>query len=247
MRKRYEPRYDWSWQAAKHIRHPLDRPAVMRELDDHIEDMVEAYTEAGLPLEEARKKAIAAMGDPHETGQALAKVHTPWLSLLLTGSMSLFLLTLLLAFQLLQSGKIVDHFYAVNTALTEQEIAYMKSIEAQRQEQPGFTEIDPCTLWEGSGYTITLDKSYIFNIGYNELLWVEISMKRRPWHPLPLGVYKELAFYDGQGDALDYTSRFIDRDTMAYTVRLKKGTPQVTVEYTFGQAAFSHLLKEVTP
>ena len=82
MRKRYEPRYDWSWQAAKHIRHPLDRPAVMRELDDHIEDMVEAYTEAGLPPEEARQKAIAAMGDPDSIGRQLAALHKPWLHLL---------------------------------------------------------------------------------------------------------------------------------------------------------------------
>ena len=82
MRKRYEPRYDWTWQAAKHIRHPLDRPAVMRELDGHIEDRIEAYIEAGLSLEEARNKAIAAMGDPHSIGKQLAALHKPWLHLL---------------------------------------------------------------------------------------------------------------------------------------------------------------------
>lgn len=247
MLKKYYPIYDWSWQAASHIRHPLDRPAVMRELDGHIDDRIEAYMEAGLSHDVALEKALAAMGDPHETGQALARVHTPWLSMLLTGSMCLFLLSILLAFQLMQSGRIANSWYAADTDLTDREITNLENAEAMRREQSGFTPLPSCTLWEGLGYTITLDNGYTLHAGPNGLLWAEISVQRRPWHPFPLGFYHELAFYDGQGNTLTHTWRFIDRDTAAYTVRLEEDTTQVTVEYAFGQAAFSHLLKGGSP
>lgn len=247
MRKRYEPRYDWTWQAAKHIRHPLDRPAVMRELDDHIEDMVEAYMEAGLSLEEARNKAIASMGDPDETGQALAKVHTPWLSLLLTSSMSLFLLTLLLAFQLLQSGRIVDHWYSIKNTMTAQEIANMKKAEAVQCESEDIYDIAPAILWSGQGYTFTLGDGYIHSDSPMGIIRLEISYKKLFFKPNPIGVLNELRFYDVDGNILDHTYYFIDRNTLVYTIRLTDSIQEAILRYDFGQVSFVHTLKGVTP
>ena len=98
MAKKYVPLYAWTRQAGAHIRHPLDRAAVMQELDGHIEDRIEAYIEAGLPLEEARRKAFAAMGDPHIIGRQLAQVHKPWLSRLYSFSKVWLIVCFLLFF-----------------------------------------------------------------------------------------------------------------------------------------------------
>ena len=50
----------------------------------------------GMTEEEAGGKALAAMGDPKELGQALAKIHKPWLGWLWQFSRLLALVALLL-------------------------------------------------------------------------------------------------------------------------------------------------------
>lgn len=62
-----------------HIRFKPDRGAVEAELLAHLEDRREALAARGVPEEEAEARAVAAMGDPAETGKALDKCHSPWL------------------------------------------------------------------------------------------------------------------------------------------------------------------------
>ena len=45
MPKRYSAKYSWTKRVGSFILHPSDRAAVMRELDGHIEDRIEAYIE----------------------------------------------------------------------------------------------------------------------------------------------------------------------------------------------------------
>ena len=72
----------WAEQAAAHIRFPGDRPAVIRELTEHMEDRRDAFLAEGLSKAEAEKAALAAMGDADETGKALALIHRPFLGYL---------------------------------------------------------------------------------------------------------------------------------------------------------------------
>lgn len=59
---------------------PPERAAVRRELAGHIEDRAEALRENGWAAGEAEERAAAAMGDPVETGRAIAKLYSPfWL------------------------------------------------------------------------------------------------------------------------------------------------------------------------
>lgn len=66
----------------------LFRPArkgVAAELTAHLEDAAEHLAGQGVPEEEARARAVAAMGDPVSLGKALHRQHWPilgWLSLL---------------------------------------------------------------------------------------------------------------------------------------------------------------------
>ena len=241
MRKRYDPRFDWTQQAGAHIRHPLDRAAVMRELDGHIEDRIEAYIEAGLPLEEARRKAFAAMGDPHIVGRQLAQVHKPWLNTLLRLSRIFCVICLLLAYYIFDSGAIATDWYAPENEAGLAEIASLRAAETMRREHPDTIQLTPCDLWNADGYTFRLEDGYRLQ----NLLHAEIACSHRPLLPFPKGVFNELEFVDQDGRTLDHTLRFADEDTALYTVKLEKNTTQITLRYTFGQAGFETVLQEV--
>src|SRR5699024_4732916 len=68
----------WLDTATGKIRFTPDRKAVRRELQDHLEDRMEAGRAKGLSAYEAECAATAAMGDPDALAEALAKVHAPW-------------------------------------------------------------------------------------------------------------------------------------------------------------------------
>ena len=58
-----------------HIRSKAGRRETYRELRDHLDDHVQALTDRGVPLDTARERAVAAMGDPAEVGKALDKLY----------------------------------------------------------------------------------------------------------------------------------------------------------------------------
>lgn len=58
-----------------HIRSKAGRRETYRELRDHLDDHVQALTDRGIPLDVARERAVAAMGDPAEVGKALDKLY----------------------------------------------------------------------------------------------------------------------------------------------------------------------------
>ena len=80
-------------QVGAQIRWRRARKLLCRELADHIADQEADYRGAGLPEEEAARRAVAEMGDPVEVGRALDRLHRPqnrW-------ELALFLLLLLAA------------------------------------------------------------------------------------------------------------------------------------------------------
>lgn len=59
------------------LRHVTDREcaAIRAELDGHLQDRMEALTAQGMEESAAEARAVAAMGDPDEVGQALQKQY----------------------------------------------------------------------------------------------------------------------------------------------------------------------------
>lgn len=51
------------------------RPAVLKELKDHIEDQKDDYMTAGMTAQEAEEEAVRQMGDPVEVGVSLDRLH----------------------------------------------------------------------------------------------------------------------------------------------------------------------------
>ena len=66
------------------VRFKPDREAIAGELTAHMEDHMAALEAEGAPREEAKARAIEAMGDPEALGKALDALHSPllgWLQL----------------------------------------------------------------------------------------------------------------------------------------------------------------------
>ena len=68
----------WLDTATSKIRFTPDRKAVRRELQDHLEDRMEAGKAQGLSPYEAEAAATAAMGDPVALAEELGRIHSPW-------------------------------------------------------------------------------------------------------------------------------------------------------------------------
>lgn len=68
----------WLDTATSKIRFTPDRKAVRRELQDHLEDRMEAGKTQGLSPYEAETAATAAMGDPVALAEELGRIHSPW-------------------------------------------------------------------------------------------------------------------------------------------------------------------------
>lgn len=86
----------WLDTAVSGIRFYLDRAAVRRELEGHLEDKLAGLRRAfpDIPEEEAELRALSAMGDAEELKTELARVHRPWLGRLWKASQWAVWLTL---------------------------------------------------------------------------------------------------------------------------------------------------------
>ena len=94
-------RSEWLDAATARVRFTKDRERVRRELEDHLDDRIDAAREQGMDYPEATIAAVEAMGDPEPLAVELGKVHSPWLGRLWVLSRVLAgfaLLVLVLAF-----------------------------------------------------------------------------------------------------------------------------------------------------
>lgn len=111
------------------VRFRPDRAAIQSELWDHLEDHAAALEGEGLSREEARARAVEAMGDPVEVGRALDALHPPvsgWLLRVFGWLSSLALAALcLMLFYFLTFGarELFDDFLFRMGTLTERQVA----------------------------------------------------------------------------------------------------------------------------
>ena len=88
----------WLDTAVSGIRFGPDRAEVRQELLEHLEDKTLDLQRVfpDIPEEEARERALSAMGDAEELKVSLAKIHRPWLGWLWTASRipAIFMLSL---------------------------------------------------------------------------------------------------------------------------------------------------------
>ena len=69
----------WVDAVCGEVRFRPDRKAIEKELRIHYEDHCKALERLDYEPELAAKRSLRAMGDAQEVGQALDRVHKPWL------------------------------------------------------------------------------------------------------------------------------------------------------------------------
>ena len=114
----------WLELAGSYIPFRKEREAVQAEILDHFCDRADALVSTGMEWSEAKKRALAALGDPDETGKLLREVHKPWLTRALRITRILLVVLLLAAF----------------ISLGSVEEAVQKRIENCRLEDPTYLQ-----------------------------------------------------------------------------------------------------------
>ena len=69
----------WCGNVVSYVRFQPDHAAIRKELLAHLEDNCADFQRIGYEPEEARQKALEAMGSAEEVGKAMDKAHKPWL------------------------------------------------------------------------------------------------------------------------------------------------------------------------
>ncbi|MBQ9148859.1 MAG: hypothetical protein IJX69_04745 [Oscillospiraceae bacterium] len=187
---KYQNFTQWCAEATAGIRFPPDREAVSAELRAHLDDHYDDLLAHGLPEEEARKQALAAMGDAKVIAPQLAAIHRPFWGYFLRATRAVLVLTLcavllcgiLRIWNTKYDGP--DYYHALDpyqSTSAEQDYATMSRLF--------YTE--PQQSVQSDGYTLTLTRAAVWHIDYADVeyalrdcdtLYFQIEVfNPRPW------------------------------------------------------------------
>lgn len=160
------------------VRFKPDREAIAEELTSHMEDHMAALEEAGVPHEEAKRRAIQSMGDPEALGRALDAQHNPllgWLQLWMWRVSRLAAAVLLPLSLLLSVGPFRSGWEDLQGAAARYEhLTEGAAVVAQLQ---------PDASCRTEGYAITLPRAQVVRQADGEL-WVRFLLRAghlNPW------------------------------------------------------------------
>lgn len=208
---------DWCEAACSYIRFKPDRPPVYQELCWHLEDRQADYLEAGLDEYSAAQAAIADMGDPAETGRALAKAHRPYLGWLWRASQWLLALCLLLLLPQITSlaGQFASWREQRAAAIEASADLYDPAWANESRELLLLAEPDGEA--SAGGYTFSVSRAALWSIPDREagtssgggrcrrLYFTLHSFNPRFWADAPYGALNYLTATDSLGNG--YTNR----------------------------------------
>ena len=201
MKTTYHSPHPWVRQAASQILHPSDRQAVMKELDGHMEDHIEALVEIGMSREEACARAEAAMGDPAEVGRQLAALHKPWLSWMLTAAKVWLAASVLLA--LVIQGQGSRQIRPLFTKLSD--AAFDGQIEQALQEGFSAEACDAMAGFEQAGYWVRIERASVVQKDAEQYLLLEVRWTAERYRNDLDGALQRLYFTDGNRQKVSCT------------------------------------------
>lgn len=147
----------WVYRACSHIKFKPDRAAVEEELRAHLEDKAEALCRGEVTMPEAKRQALAAMGDPDEVGRQLASVHKAWLGFLWVWSRRALILCVVVAAWLALGFS--DRVY-----FTDSPVRYWQEYSWYdvSREHYRYTELTPNCTDKSDGLTFTVPAACIW-------------------------------------------------------------------------------------
>ncbi len=84
-------------QVLKQVKFIVDHRSIKRELNSHIQDLIDEHQWHNLSEDELNLKILEEMGDPIDLGQSLNRVHKPILGYIWVVSRSVFIIVLCLS------------------------------------------------------------------------------------------------------------------------------------------------------
>lgn len=157
----------WVTEVLECVRFRPDRKAIQLELEAHYEDHVKDLERIGYDHDLARERALGAMGDPVEVGQALDKAHKPWLGWIWLASKWGFVIcgVLLLCMASYTEGYNIRH----DLHLMQQQADYEPDGYSLEPDNPAYSRaaVTQGGTVERSGYSIS--------IPYAALWWNELE------------------------------------------------------------------------
>lgn len=84
-------------QVLKQVKFIVDHRSIKRELNSHIQDLIDEHQWRDLSEDELNLKILEEMGDPIDLGQSLNQVHKPILGYIWVVSRSIFIIVLCLS------------------------------------------------------------------------------------------------------------------------------------------------------
>ncbi len=157
-------RLDWLDTATKKIYFRPDRKAVRRELEAHLEDLLEA---SGLDEDAALKE----MGDPEAIAEELGRLHRPWLGYLWRASQLALLgaaVMYCLVLAMLAARPGYSYRAIPGMRLYHYLQADMDTIDPARVLEERV--LSPSTVLETGGYTISLDQAVFRRVSESDSL-----------------------------------------------------------------------------
>ena len=230
----------WCVMASSYVRAKEDREEVKDELWAHIEDRYDSLLAGGVDDERAAELTLEAMGDAHEVGKLLRKIHKPYLSWAVTASKWLLILAAL----------VWMYFGVFGGFIAELELEYGTGrgefVQELEEDLPQFAGDAADTVRrlsvegeaECEGYTFQLlgDAAWVWQeegeAGAESVLWLGMrTVHPLPWRDSPEGVEQYLFAVDDLGNV------YKNGPTTPYRLE-QEANPAI-----YGRGLFSHYLR----
>lgn len=212
MRESFET---WIAEVLYCVRFLPDRKAIRQELEAHYEDHVRDLERLGYDHQLARKRALGTMGDPVEVGQALDRVHKPWLGWLWLASKGILMLSCFLLLWTLPRITLDSLTPVQRVGDYEPEgFFYFSGDAPERTESVRTARGHGASTVKRAGYTISIPYAAAWKYStvsdstgepYDQY-WLTIVVAaddQRFWDRGPIGMWQELRTLDDAGRICD--------------------------------------------
>ena len=247
---------EWAEMAVAGIILPKERESARQELLDHMDDHMEALLSAGVPEQEAKRQAVAAMGDPEDTAKLLRKAHQPILTRILQVCRVItILLSVLLLLTALIRRDLPQYYDPVNAGEVEwylqhdplpDSVTYRRVLYPEAKGKLGDYGVE--VEWVSVSYMPDITEEKYPMWGGQWDITVHLKFTRSPFRDQPVfrGVF---TLDDGQQTSADYTwhDAEVPADPEWYVMAGShlEGFSPTAARYTF-QGKFAHDPKKVT-
>ena len=170
-----------------YVRFRPDHEAITAELTAHLEDHKAAILETrpDMPLREAERRAVEAMGNPEELGRWLDSIHNPLLGWLQIWFVRAVVLAgvLMLLFSVPRLGTVAVNLLAPPTYNS---LGGLGSALERSAPEEIVVDFRPEGSWTWEGYTFSIHRAVVLDLGDEQALYYLLKVTHpNPWNREP--------------------------------------------------------------